>query len=61
MVPKQSLVSMSVEALFTLRDEVAKVLSKKAKDLQRQLDQLARIMHDGGELKTAVARNERFT
>ena len=38
---KQSLASMNVDALFKLRDDVAKALSEKAKDLKRQLDRLA--------------------
>ena len=37
---KQSLSSMTVEALFKLRDDVAKALSEKSKDLKRQLERL---------------------
>jgi DNA-binding protein H-NS len=36
----QSLASMSVDALFELRDEVAAILSSKAAELQRQLARL---------------------
>src|ERR1700750_165448 len=42
-----SLVSMSVEALLKLRDEVGKVLSQKAAQLEEQLSML------GGEVGTA--------
>jgi DNA-binding protein H-NS len=37
---KQSLTSMSVEALFKLRDEVADALSTRASQLQRQIAEL---------------------
>lgn len=37
---KQSLASMSVEALFKLRDEVAEAIASRAADLRRQLSQL---------------------
>ena len=37
---KQSLASMSVEALFKLRDDVAEAISSRAADLRRQLSQL---------------------
>jgi DNA-binding protein H-NS len=40
MARKSSVASMSIEALFKLRDEVAKALSSKATDLQRQLSRL---------------------
>ena len=36
----QGLTSMSVDALFKLRDEVAAILSSKATELQRQLARL---------------------
>src|SRR6266567_178808 len=39
-MPKQSLASMSVEALFKLRDDVAKAISNRATDLRNQLSQL---------------------
>jgi DNA-binding protein H-NS len=39
-MPKQSLASMSVEALFKLRDDVAKAISDRATDLRNQLSQL---------------------
>ena len=42
-----SLASMSVEALLKLRDEVGKVLSQKAAQLEEQLSML------GGEVRTA--------
>jgi DNA-binding protein H-NS len=37
---KQSLASMSVEALFKLRDEVAEAISGRAADLRKQLSRL---------------------
>jgi DNA-binding protein H-NS len=37
---KSSIASMSVDALFKLRDDVAKALSSKAADLQKQLSLL---------------------
>jgi DNA-binding protein H-NS len=37
---KQSLASMSVEALFKLRDEVAEAISGRAADLRKQLSKL---------------------
>ena len=37
---KQSLASMSVEALFKLRDEVAEAISSRAADLRKQLSKL---------------------
>ncbi|AMN42685.1 histidinol phosphate phosphatase [Rhodoplanes sp. Z2-YC6860] len=37
---KQSLASMSVEALFKLRDEVAEAISSRAEDLRKQLSKL---------------------
>jgi DNA-binding protein H-NS len=40
MMPKRSLVAMSIDALIQLRDEVGKALSERAGDLQRQLAQL---------------------
>jgi len=40
MAKKASLASMSVEALFRLRDEVAEAIAGRAADLRRQLSQL---------------------
>src|SRR5688572_13589622 len=40
MARKSRLSMLSVEALFKLRDDVAKVLSAKASELQKQLSQL---------------------
>ena len=40
MAKQQSLASMSVEALFKLRDEVAEAIAGRAADLRRQLSQL---------------------
>ena len=37
---KQNLASMSVEALFKLRDEVAEAIAGRAAELRRQLSQL---------------------
>jgi len=37
---KQSLASMSVEALFKLRDDVAEAIAGRAADLRKQLSQL---------------------
>jgi len=37
---KKSYASMSVDALFKLRDEISEVLSSRATDLQRQLAKL---------------------
>ena len=37
---KNNLASMSVEALFKLRDDVAEAIGKRAADLRRQLSQL---------------------
>lgn len=37
---KKSYASMSVDALFNLRDEISEVLSSRAADLQRQLAKL---------------------
>src|SRR3954453_16938360 len=37
---KQTLASMSVEALLQLRDEITSTLSRKAGDLKRQLERL---------------------
>ena len=37
---KQNLASMSVEALFKLRDEVAEAISSRAADLRKQLSKL---------------------
>ena len=47
MAKTPSLASMSVEALLKLRDEVGKVLSQKAAQLEEQLSML------GGEVGTA--------
>lgn len=40
MAKQQSLASMSVEALFKLRDDVAEAIAGRAADLRRQLSQL---------------------
>lgn len=37
---KQNLASMSVEALFKLRDDVAEAIANRATELRRQLSQL---------------------
>ena len=39
-MPKQNLASMSVEALFKLRDDVAKAITDRAADLRNQLSRL---------------------
>jgi DNA-binding protein H-NS len=44
MARQKSLASMSVEALFALRDDVSRILSEKAQDLKQQLARLG-----GGE------------
>ena len=44
MARQKSLASMSVEALFALRDDVSRILSEKAQDLRQQLARLG-----GGE------------
>jgi len=44
-MPKPNLSSVSIDALLKLRDEVEKVLSRRAKELQ---DQLARLGRDLG-------------
>jgi DNA-binding protein H-NS len=38
---KMNLASMSVDALLTLRDDIGKMLSRRAEDLKRQLSRLA--------------------
>jgi DNA-binding protein H-NS len=38
---KMNLTSMSVDALLTLRDDIGKMLSRKANELKRQLSRLA--------------------
>jgi DNA-binding protein H-NS len=38
---KMNLASMSVDALLTLRDDIGRMLSGKAKELKRQLSRLA--------------------
>ena len=40
MAKKASYASMSVDALFKMRDEISEVLSSRASDLQRQLARL---------------------
>ncbi len=40
MARKSNLASMSVEALFKLRDDVAKALSRRASELEQQLAKL---------------------
>jgi DNA-binding protein H-NS len=45
---KSSLASMSVDALFKLRDDVAKALSSRAAELQRQIAALGRGVVDNG-------------
>jgi DNA-binding protein H-NS len=44
---RSNLVSMSVDALLKLRDEVGKVLSQKATQLQEQLSKLGREVGSG--------------
>ena len=39
-MPKNNLASMSVDALFKLRDDVAEAIANRAADLRRQLSQL---------------------
>ena len=39
-MPKQNLASMSVQALFKLRDDIAQAISDRASDLRNQLSQL---------------------
>jgi DNA-binding protein H-NS len=41
-MPKMNLASMSVEALLQLRDDVGRVLNRKADELQRQLASLGK-------------------
>jgi DNA-binding protein H-NS len=51
MMAKRSLVTMSIDALIQLRDEVGKALSERAGDIQRQLAQLG-----GGRAGTGAKR-----
>jgi DNA-binding protein H-NS len=51
MARKSNLASMSVEALFKLRDDVAEALSTRARELQQQLSKLT-----GGEIGNAKRR-----
>ena len=51
MARKSSIASMSVDALFKLRDDISKVLASRASELQRQLSRLT-----GGEIGNAKRR-----
>ena len=53
----QSLASMSVDALLKMRDEIGRVLSRKAEDLKEQLSQLGG--GSGGESSGGRGRRKR--
>jgi DNA-binding protein H-NS len=51
-MPKSSLSSMSVDELLKLRDDINKILSRKANELRSQLSMLGRpTIQRGGSLK----------
>jgi hypothetical protein len=54
-MPKQSLASMSVDALLKLKDDVLDALGRKADDLKHQLSRLG-----GGERKAPARRKYRL-
>ena len=56
MARKSSLASLSVDALFKLRDDVSKILSKRASQLQDQLSRLTGGESSGGKTTTGKRR-----
>ena len=56
MAKKSSLASMSVDALFKLRDDVAEILSDRARDLQSQLARLTGAAPKRGRPKSKTAK-----
>ena len=53
---KQNLASMAVDALLKMRDDIGKVLSRKAKTLQKELASLGADYKVG---RTAIYRNKK--